>query len=153
MNLKTRIKEDLKTSMKNGESSRKDLLRVALSTISYEEGKKKDKELDDADIEKLMRGMIKNMQEIIDKGSTIKNIADTQLTAVMEAKAEIIILTEYLPKLMSEEDIKETVSNIIKEGSYDSMSKIGMVMRDFNIKHKGKADNNIVKKVATEILS
>jgi len=155
MSLKERLKEDLKTSMKNGDVEKKGLLRVVLSEISKEEGKKKGpkSDLSDADIETLMRGMISSMQEIIDKGATIKDIVDTQITAVRQAKVEIAMLGGYLPELMSEEDIREAVNNIIKEGGYDYMGKIGMVMRDFNIKYKGKADNNIVKTVATEILS
>lgn len=66
-----------------------------------------------------------------------------------KSKSELIILNKYLPELMSEVEIKKCLIDIIAEGS----DNIGLVMRNFNIQNKGKADNLIVKNIAEVLLN
>ena len=63
------------------------------------------------------------------------------------------ILLEYLPKQLTEDEIKEIVSETIKEVNATSMKDIGMVMKSVMPKVKGRADGNTVNRIVREMLS
>ena len=66
---------------------------------------------------------------------------------------EIDILLQYLPKQLSEEEVKKILIEIIQEINATSMKDIGMIMKAVMPKVKGRADGNMVNKIAREILN
>jgi uncharacterized protein YqeY len=70
-----------------------------------------------------------------------------------EDKAELSIVESYLPKQMSEVELRVAVEQIITETGAKSLVEIGKVMNGFNAKFSGKADNKIVSTIAKELLN
>ncbi|MDD3988212.1 MAG: GatB/YqeY domain-containing protein [Candidatus Omnitrophica bacterium] len=137
--MKNKIKNDYLCAMKAHEKIEKDLLSVVLGEINNEEGR--GKKMDDIAIQNLLRKMVKDSEIIIDNAQdeSFKNAA----------KIERAILESYLPQLMSEEEIKRKIELILLTMTQPNM---GLVMKEFNIKYKGKADNAIVSKIVKELL-
>jgi len=137
--MKNKIKNDYLCAMKAHEKIKKDLLSVVLGEINNEEGR--GKKMDDITIQNLLRKMVKDSEIIIEntQDEEFKNIA-------INEKA---ILESYLPKLMTEEEIKRKIELILLTMTQPNM---GLVMKEFNIKYKGKADNAIVSKIVKELL-
>lgn len=62
---------------------------------------------------------------------------------------EIEYITDFLPKLMSKEEIETAVNSIIENNNSKEFS---VLMREFQKNYKGKADNNMVKEVINQII-
>jgi uncharacterized protein YqeY len=66
---------------------------------------------------------------------------------------EITILTKYMPEQLSEEELRQIVSETIAEVGASSKADIGKVMGGIMPKVKGKADGALVNKLVQEGLS
>ena len=137
--MRKRIQEEFIQAFKVQDKVKKTLLSVVLGEIKNEESR--GKKMDDIAIEKLLRKMS------ADTSIIIENTHDEEFKNITIREKEI--LESYLPQLMSEEEIKKEVRLIMLNNSNPNM---GIIMKDFNIKFKGKADNNIVSKIVKEEL-
>ena len=72
---------------------------------------------------------------------------------VKQTEDEMKILLEYLPKQLSQEDLKEIVKDAIDKENISSMKDIGKLMKAVMPQVKGKADGNAVNKIARELLN
>ena len=63
------------------------------------------------------------------------------------------ILEKYLPKQLSEIEIKNELESIIIEVGASSMADIGKVMGKAMASLKGKADGSLISKLVKELLS
>ena len=66
-----------------------------------------------------------------------------------ESQLEIECIKPFLPSLMSEDKVREILTNLIDSGVSKNM---GELMKNFNSQYKGKADNKIVSQVIKELL-
>jgi len=142
-NLKERISREYLEAFKSRDSIKKNLLGVVKSEITTQEKNTVVENLSDADVEKILNKFSKNLKETIEK------------SASEEAKTELSILENYLPKQMSESEIKNALSEILKELGESSSTtpfQIGKLMGAFNSKYAGKADNKIVSNIIKELL-
>lgn len=131
MNLKEKIDADIKSAMLSRDNVKKEILKFIKSEIQRNEAGLKT--LDDADIQKMMRGQVENLKTITNSETTSR---------------EIEVLESYLPKMMSEEEIKEKVVEIISSG----INNIGAIMGHFTKNYKGLADNKKVMEIAKSLL-
>ncbi len=133
--MKERINEEIKTSLRNGDKVRLNLLRV----IKGEIGRLEDGAtiLTETEVIKLLQKFKKNLETVNDDKS----------------KEEIKILDEYLPAQMSESDIEKVIQSIIVTNNYSTMKDMGKIMGDFNKEYGGKADNKLVSQVVKKILT
>jgi uncharacterized protein YqeY len=72
-----------------------------------------------------------------------KSLKQTNTT---ESLNELKYLDSYLPKLMSEDQIRVIVSAYKSEG----LTNVGQIMGRFNKEHKGLADNKLVSTIISE---
>lgn len=146
--LKEKLKEDLKVALKNGNSLKKDLIRMILSEVSLEEGRGAvGFLLNDEGVLSVIK-KLKKSQEINKEGyeKLQKELPENLIK-------EIEILNSYLPQQMEEEEIKRIVSELISEVGAESMKDVGKVMSAFNSKYAGKADNKIVSTAVKDCLT
>ena len=68
-------------------------------------------------------------------------------------KSELSIIEEYLPKMMTEDEISALVDDIIEQVKPDGPQDMGKVMGAIMPKVKGKADGSLVNKVVREKLN
>lgn len=147
MSLKAQLMEDLKTSMKNKDTLRKNtitMVRAGIKQIEVDERV----ELDDDGVIKILNKQLKEKRNSIEefKKGNRQDLVD-------QANAEIDILLEYLPKQLTEEELTEIVKDVLEKGNYTSMKDMGNIMKDTMPKVQGKADGNMVNKVVKNLLA
>ena len=147
MSLKEKLMEDLKDSMKNKDIIKKNTITMVRAAI-------KQKEVDErieVSEEAILDIISKQLKE---KKGAIEDFTKGNRQDLVElTEKEIDILLQYLPKQLSEEEVKKILIEIIQEINATSMKDIGMIMKAVMPKVKGRADGNMVNKIAIEILN
>lgn len=147
MSLKEQLKADMKEAMKARESG-----KLALSVIcmvhnairNTEINEKRD--LDDADVITILAKEMKTRQD-----SLVEFEKGHRQDLVDQTKAEMDVLKKYLPKPMSEEEIRKTVVDAI--ATLQAPVKMGDVMKLVVPQTKGKADGKLVSSLVREELA
>ena len=141
------LQEELKIAMKAGEKAKMMGLRNIIGkikaaqidkgeTLTYEESLK------------ILKTAAKQLKESIDqyrKGGR-DDLAEKEAF-------ELTLLEKYLPEQLSEEQIRQTVKNIVKNTGAGSMQDMGKVMGATMQELAGSADGKIVQKIVQEELS
>ena len=127
MDLKNKINLDYNEALKAKDKSKISTYRLILSAIkdldiSNRSGPNK-KDTDDEDIKRLLKKMIKQRTESIDIYKK-NNREDLLLVEENEHK----ILSEYLPKQLSEEETKQICSEVAQKLGASSIKDMGKVM-------------------------
>ena len=146
MALEEKINADIKAAMLAKESAKLDALRAVKAAIlllkTSAEGYTDDTEL------KALQKMVKQRKETAEvyKTQNRNDLADVELSqaAVIEA---------YLPKQMSEEEIKAEVAKVITAVGASSPADMGKVMGVATKQLAGKADGKIISSIVKELLS
>lgn len=147
MSLFETIDKDIITALKAGEKSRLTLLRGLKSDLKYAKLDKGD-DLTDSDAIEVLAYQAKKRRDSIEQFE--KGGRDD---LVAKERAELEIITTYLPKQMSEDELREIVADAISEAGAESPAQIGAVMKIVMPKIKGVADGKMVSKLAMEILA
>ena len=145
--MKTTIKADLVSAMKQKDSVKMTALRSLLSKMSVSE-KKDGKTLSDDDILLMIKSEIKQRN---DSYNTF--VENDRNDLAKKEKDEMLIFESYLPKQMTFEEIQFNVFKIITELSATSMKDMGKVMGKATKVMLGKADNAVISKIVKEKLS
>ncbi|MFU8811449.1 MAG: GatB/YqeY domain-containing protein [Balneolaceae bacterium] len=151
MSIKNRIFDDLKAAMKQREADRLRVLRSLKSKMMEKEietrqGGEGDL-TDEMAVEVLMKAA-KQRKESIDQFEQggRNDLAEKE-------KAELVIIEEFLPAMLSEEEIRAEVKAHIEKTGASGMQDMGRVMGAMMGKLKGSADGSVVSKVVKEELS
>lgn len=151
MALKEQILEDLKTAMKAKDKDRLQVLRSLKAKMQEKEiSERKDGEAtlsEDQAIAVLMKAAKQRKESItqFEEGDR-QDLADKE-------KMELAIIEEYLPKMMSEEEVREVVAKKIADMGAEGPQDMGKVMGPIMGMLKGKADGGLVSKVVKEELN
>ena len=140
------IEEAVKSSMRERNKDRTSTLRMALSELKKEEIDNKI-ELSNEDSIKILQRMIKQRKESM---SQFLNAQRNDLAEKEES--EIVILQDFLPEQMSEDDINKLVIEAINETDAKEPQDIGKVMNFLKTKIQGNADTGVVSKLVKENL-
>ncbi|WP_409228590.1 GatB/YqeY domain-containing protein [Gudongella sp. SC589] len=146
MSLKDKLMEDLKSSMKNKDTIRKNTVTMVRAAVKQREVDERI-ELTDEDILEIISKQLKEKKMAIEefkKGSR-QDLVDT-------TESEIEILLEYLPEQLNEEEVERIVKETIEEIGATSIKDIGLVMKSTMPKVKGMADGNMVNKAVRKLL-
>ena len=137
-----RINKAIVEAMKNKDSLRLATLRMLKGAVDLERINKKLDSLSDEDIIVIIGKQIKTRKESIvefEKGNRTDLIEKTE--------NEINILNEYMPEMLSEEEITKIVTDIINSINATSIKDMGSVMKEASSKLKGKADMSLVSQI------
>ena len=149
MSLKEKLQSDLTDSMRNRDEIRSSTLRMILTSIKNEEVSGKEaRELNDAELITVLSREAKKRREAAEAfdQAGAKDRADTE-------RAEGSIIAEYLPKQLSEDEIRELISSAIRETGASSPSQMGLVMKSLQPKTAGKADGALVSSLVKAALA
>ena len=138
MNLRDKIKNDLKNAMKSGDNTTRDVLRVLNSDFKNLEIDNR-KELEDTDVIKIIKKNIKSRKDSIEQYKK-----GNREDLVIQEENELKILEKYMPEQMSEEEIRKIVINIIKKSEASDASDFGRVMGMAMKEIGGDIDGNVV---------
>ena len=138
MSLKDQITEDMKSAMKAGEKDRLKVVRLIRAAIKQIEVDKRI-ELDDAAVLTVLDKMVKQRRDSVEqfqKGNR-NDLADIEL-------AEIVILEDYLPEQLSDEELDAMIDEAISSTGAESIRDMGKVMGQIKAKAAGAADMGAV---------
>ncbi|MBC8590771.1 GatB/YqeY domain-containing protein [Wansuia hejianensis] len=147
MSLKDQLMDDLKTSMKNKDTIRKNAITMVRAAIKQKEVDER-KEVTEEEIIEIISKQLKEKRLVINDFKKGGREDLVQLT-----NEEMKILLEYLPKQLTEEEVEKIVVDTIKEVNATTIKDIGLVMKAVMPKVKGKTDGNIVSDIVKKILS
>tara|TARA_B100000579_G_scaffold143434_1_gene116429 strand:+ start:442 stop:891 length:450 start_codon:yes stop_codon:yes gene_type:complete len=149
MNLESRITIALKEAMKSKNQTALTALRAVKSAILLHKTQKSSVgELSQEDEMKILQKLVKQRKDSADiyKSQGRNDLADSELK-----EAELI--QQFLPKALSEDEVKEVVISVIEEIGADGMKDMGKVMGISTKKLMGKADGKMISTIVKEILS
>ncbi len=140
--LYNKIYDDLKESMKNKDQARSNILKIVISEIknkTVNDGK----EITDDICKQVVKKSIKQHED------SIKQFNDANRTDLVAKEAlELTYLKFYVPNMMSEEETKSEINNIIKVNNIPLAKKnMGQIMKIV------KSYDNIDMKIASKYLS
>tara|TARA_B100001250_G_scaffold132205_1_gene112944 strand:+ start:14836 stop:15303 length:468 start_codon:yes stop_codon:yes gene_type:complete len=144
--IKRKIQEDANTALKAGEKFQLGVLRLALSSIKQYEVDNR-KELDNDHAFSILEKMVKQRQEAI---ALFKEGGRMDI-AEKESK-EIEILKRYLPEPLDESLINKLVNEIIIDLDANSLKDMGKVMKEIQVRAKGRVDMKLVSEKIKNIL-
>lgn len=151
MSIKDKILEDLKSAMKQKDADRLRVLRSLKAKIlekEISERKGGESQISDEQVIEVLMKAAKQRKESIDQFTQ-----GGRDDLVEKEKEELAIIEEFLPKMMSEDEIRASVKEQITQLGASGMSDMGKVMGVMMGKLKGKADGSIVSRVVKEELS
>ncbi len=140
------IQEDMYSAMKSGEKEKANTLRTVISKLKDKQIEKREPLSDEEEI-KILQTLVKQRKESIDlyeKGGR------RELVAI--EKQEMDIINSYLPKMMSEDAIKDIVKNVINSTGSNTISDMGKVMPEVMRQGKGLIDGKTAQKLVSEML-
>ena len=140
------IRKEMTSALKAGDKPRKEALSLLLSALKNKEIDKR-APLTDEEAYAIIFKEIKEAKE------TIEASPKDRKDIIEECSTRIAVYSEFVPKLMDEEEIREVVLNTLKELSIEKPTAAykGKIMRVLMPKVKGKADGKLVNEIVTEL--
>lgn len=148
--MRDRILQSVKDAMKSGDKPRLATLRLVTAAIKDRDlalpaGSNPDK-VGESEILSLLQKMVKQRRESI----TIYTDASRQDLADKEI-AEIAIIEEFLPRQMSDDDVRTAIASLISELGLSGLKDMGKVMGALKERFTGQMDfakaNGVVKEL------
>jgi uncharacterized protein YqeY len=146
MGLKDRIKKDLKDAMRAKDNFKRDTLRNITTAIKQIEVDKR-VELSDSDIEQILMKYVKQREDAKKQFQ-----AGGRDDLVEKEEQELKIVLEYLPQPISDEELEESLKNIIDDLGASTMKDMGKVMGVAKKKIGSRADGGRISKMVKKLL-
>ena len=146
MSLKQKLQEDLKSSMKNKDNTKKSVVTLIRASIKQFEVDNR-VELDDSQVIDIIAKLLKQTKDSLNE---FKKAGREDLAT--QAEAEIEVLKEYLPQQLSEEELNEIVIATISEVGATSMKDMKQIMSSNMPKVKGRADGKLINELVRKNL-
>lgn len=128
MTLQEQMKKDLMQAMKDKDEEKKSALRVVMGEF----GRGETKTLDDAAVVKILKKLVKSEMETLEKSGRAMS------------SRYIDILESYLPKMASDDDIRQWIANHIDFSKYKNKMQ---AMKDVMAHFGSTADGSRVKEI------
>lgn len=146
MTIKDKLKEDLKTAMKEKDSIRKNVVQLIKAGVLQVE-KDKQVTLDDDGVLDVIAKQLKQRRD---------SLPDYEKSGredlIAQLKRETDILMEYLPAQLTEEELTELVKEAVAQTGASSVKDMGKIMAAVMPKAKGRADGREINRIARELL-
>ena len=146
MSLYETIQADMYKAMKNNEKFKSSTLRVALAKLKDKKIELRE-DLSKNDEVKIIQNLVKQRKEAADiyeknnRSELMKNEIN-----------ELEILSMYLPKMMSENELNTLIKEVISDTGATNMSDMGKVMPEIMKRSAGKADGKMVQQIVSDFL-
>lgn len=147
MSLRDRLQTDIATAMRDGDTLRRDTLRMA-SSAAYNVEKRNQHPLTDDEFLAVLTREVKTRRESVEAFSKAgrQDLADKE-------SAEIAILSAYLPQPLTESEIEALVTEAITATGASSARDLGKVMGWLSPRTRGRADGKVVSGLVAQALA
>ena len=143
MTIRENVKNNLKKAMIEKDTNLIGALRLVISSIKDKDiiakAKGNDAGINDEEIISLLQTMIKQRKSSIDMF-----VKGNREDLAKKEENEIEIISKFLPKQLSSEEINIIIDNAIKSSGASSLRDLGKVMKLMKDQHNGKMDFGIV---------
>ena len=140
------IKTDMYSAMKSGDKEKAGTLRMLLAKLKDRQINTR-QELTDNDCINVIKTLVKQRKE------AAKMYEDAKRPKLAEKeKIELAILETYLPKMMTEQETRTLIENVINETGAEGISDIGKVMPIVMQRGEGKVDGKNANIILRELL-
>ena len=152
MFLKDKIDNDYKKVLKAKDKAKISTFRLILSSIKDLEISNRTepnkKVIDNEDIKKLLKKMIKQRSESIEiyKKNNRQDLSEVE-------EGEVQVLTSYLPKQLSEEETNRVCKETIKKIGANSIKDIGKIMGELKKNYSDNLDFSKAGSILKELLN
>jgi len=146
MNLAERLNEDMKQAMRDGNKFRLQTIRMVRASIKNQEIELR-RPLDDNETLNILSRELKQRRDSLqdfERGGR-EDLASN-------VKAEIEIISEYLPRQLTEEEVKVIVLQTMQETGASSKADLGKLMGALMPKVRGIADGKLVNAIVQQSL-
>jgi uncharacterized protein len=134
MTLRTKIADDMKVAMKAREARRLSAIRLLLAAIKQREVDER-KDLSDAEVISVIEKMMKQRRDSIGQF-----LAAGRQDLVDQETFELNLLSGYLPKQLTDDQVAQEVSEAIAQTGANGPADMGKVMGALKGKLAGRAD-------------
>ena len=150
MTIKDQVNTDLKAALLSGNHFAADTLRGIKAVILNEEvaQKKRDEGLDENTTQQILSREVKKRNE----SAEIYDKANRPELAEKE-RAEVNIISGYLPKQLSDGEITLCVDRVIKQLGAESPSDMGRVIGAVKTELGGLADGAVIARIVKDTIS
>ena len=149
MSLEQKIMPELKAAMlAKDEKAMRSLRAIKAAIIVAKTAEGAGGELKEEDEVKLLQKLVKQRKDSLDI-FTQQNRADL----ASREQEEIEVIEKFLPKQLSQDELKSEISAIIAESGVTSAAEMGKVIGLANKKLAGRADGKTISLVVKELLS
>ncbi|GAW84959.1 conserved hypothetical protein [Bathymodiolus platifrons methanotrophic gill symbiont] len=136
--MRDRLKDEMKLAMKAREKVRLGAIRLMLAAIKQKEVDERIV-LDDQQVIAVLDKMLKQRRE------SIKQYRDASREDLAEVEeAEVLVIQDFLPQALTEEEINDMVMSAIADCSASSIKDMGKVMAALKPAMQGRADMAVV---------
>lgn len=146
MSLQSRIQQDMIAALKARDANRRQALSFVASELKRVAIDKRIDELPDADAIQILQKQLKLRQEALDQAKAV-NRPDLAESNVYE----ISVISEYLPKALSEDETRALAAEVIKDLGATSMKDMGKVMAEAG-KRSAAADKTLLSTIVKQQL-
>lgn len=147
MTLKDKLMDDLKQSMKNKEQIRKSVVILIRSAIKQKEVDER-VEVSEEDVLAIISKQMKQRKDALEE---FKKAQREDL--ILQTEQEIDILTQYLPKQLTDDELESIIQEIINQIGATTMKDMGKIMGIATPKVQGKADGKRINEIAKKFLN
>ena len=141
-----KIKADIKESMKNKETVKRDVLKMVVDKARTIMKEKYPIDTPENIPDEIMTQAIQ--REVKQLNQTKDALIGRETTEYyIETVHKITILSGYLPSQMTKEEVESAVERILSNSDYNNF---GMKMKAVMSELRGKADNNLIKEVVEQ---
>ncbi len=144
--LKEELMNELKEAMRDKNEIKKNTVQMVRAAILQFE-KDNAVEVDDNKIVEIIAKQVKEK-----KDAMVEFEKGAREDLIKQTTEEIEILSKYLPKQLSKEEIKPIIEEVIKAVGATSMKDMGNVMREAKAKIGAAADGRTINEVVKELL-
>ena len=152
MGLRLNIEDKYKEAIKNKNTQEINTLRLIKSAIKDKDiaSRTSDKQepIDDSEILNLLQNLIKQRKDSI---NSFKEANRQDLIEIEEN--EIKIISYFLPKQLSENEIEDLVISIIDKKNFSSIKHMGQLMNEIKSNYSGSIDMALAGKISKTKLS
>ncbi len=147
MSLRGKILNDIKEAMKAKDSKKLEVLRFVNAEIKNKEIALRPKQVLEDDIMQVLKKYLKQRKE------AAKQFATAGRQDLVDKEAyEASIITAYLPEILTQEQLKPIVDEIVKSTGASSIKDMGTVMKGVLAKVGAQADGKMVSMLVKDVL-
>ena len=151
MGLRLQIDEKYKSALKSKNFYEINTIRLIKSAIKNKDIENRtieNKELiNDQQITLVLQNLVKQRQDSIKYFTTA-----SRNDLIEKEKKEIEIIYQFLPKQLSEEEIRTIIEKFISDNNISSFKEMGKIMGYLKSNHTGNIDMNLAGSIAKDLL-